>query len=161
MKKIFKIFYSAVAVLLTAYICSQFTYSGISSWYDDLPKPPLTPPNIVFPIMWSIIYGLLIFATSIVLIKSDSKERSQANNLFIVQLILQIVWCYIFFAQGYLGLGLLVIILLDIAVFKQTVVYSHTSQLASKLLYPYYWWLMFATFLNAMFVYYFGLIIVF
>ena len=63
MQKIFKFFYSAVAVLLTAYICSQFTHAGIVSWYDDLPRPPLTPPNMVFPIMWSIIYGLLIFAT--------------------------------------------------------------------------------------------------
>lgn len=161
MQKIFKFFYSAVAVLLTAYICSQFTHAGIVSWYDDLPRPPLTPPNMVFPIMWSIIYGLLIFATLIVLLKPDGKERRKANNLFILQLLLQILWCYVFFAQGYLGLGLLIIILLDIAVFRQIVVYAKISKPASWLLYPYYLWLIFATFLNMSYVYYGGLIVVF
>lgn len=161
MQKIFKLFYSIVAVLLTAYICSRFTGFGILSWYDDFAKPPLTPPNFVFPIMWSAIYALLIFATFIVLVKAEAYLRRKANNLFIIQLVLQILWCYTFFAQGYLGLGLLVIILLDIAVFKQIVVYGKASRAASWLLYPYYWWLMFASFLNAMFVYYFGLIVVF
>ncbi len=161
MQKVFKFIYSAVMVMLTAYICSQFTQFGISSWYNDFAKPPFTPPNVVFPIMWSIIYCLLIFATFVVLIKAEAFYRRKAENIFIIQLILQILWCYTFFAQGYLGLGLLVIILLDIAVFRQIVVYSRTSKFASRLLYPYYWWLMFATFLNAMFVYYGGLIVVF
>lgn len=161
MKKAFKFFYAAAAVLLTAYICTIFTKAGINLWYDDFPKPPLTPPNIVFPIAWSIIYVLLIVSVFIALRDADSYNRRKANNLFITQLLLQILWCYTFFAHGYLGLGLALIVLLDITIYRMIVVFGRISRLASRLLYPYYWWLIFATFLNAVFVASGGLIVVF
>lgn len=161
MKKGFKFFYAFAAVMLTAYICSALTEAGINSWYNDIAKPALVPPNIVFPIFWSVIYVLLIFSTFIALREADSYMRRKANNLFIVQLLLQILWCFTFFAEGYLGLGFAVIVLLDIAVFRMIVVYNKINRLSAWLLYPYYWWLVFATFLNGIFVYNSGLIVVF
>ena len=161
MKKGFKFFYAAAAVLLTAYICSALTRIGIDGWYNNFDKPLLTPPNIVFPIVWSIIYVLLILATFIVLRDGDSTQRNKANNLFITQLALQILWCFSFFAQGQIGLSMLVIILLDIVVYKMITVFYEIRKLSGWLLYPYYWWLIFATFLNAVFISFFGLIVVF
>lgn len=161
MKKGFKFFYVTAAVLLTAYICSALTRIGLAGWYDNSDKPALTPPNIVFPAMWSIIYVLLILASFIALRDGDSSQRSRANNLFIIQLALQILWCFCFFAQGQLALAMAVIILLDIAVYKMITVFLKIRRLAGWLLYPYYWWLIFATFLNAVFISSFGLIVVF
>ncbi len=161
MKHGFKFFYSTFAVLLTAYICSIFTQTGITGWYNDINLPPLTPPNYIFPIVWSVLYVLLILSTFIVLKNADSYNKRKANNFFIIQLFLQILWCFTFFAQGYLGLGFVVIILLDIIVFKMISIYHKISRVAGMLLYPYYWWLIFATFLNFNFVYNLGLIIVF
>ena len=160
MKQGFKFIYSFSATMLTAYICSIFTQSGIKEWYDGIEKPFLTPPNIVFPMAWSILYVLIMISTFMVLRDSDSFNRKKANNLFIIQLFLQILWCFTFFAQGHLALGLGVIILLDISVFKMITIYAKVNKTASYMLYPYYWWLIFATFLNFNFVYKLGLIIV-
>ena len=146
MKHIFKFFYVLLSVMLTAYICSVFTNNGIAQWYNNVEKPFLTPPNKVFPIAWTILYVLLIVSTFWVIKNADSYNRKKANNYFILQLFLQILWCFTFFTQGHLGLGFAVILLLDICVFKMISVYSKINKTASYLLYPYYWWLLFATF---------------
>ena len=161
MKQGFKLFYSFFAVMLTAYICSIFTDIGINQWYNSVEKPMLTPPNVVFPSVWTILYILIALSTYKVLKDADSYNRKKANNIFIIQLFLQILWCFTFFAQGYLGLGFAVIVLLDMSVFRMINIYSKINKKASYLLYPYYWWLVFATFLNFNFVYKFGLIMVF
>ena len=89
MKHGFKFFYSTFAVLLTAYICSIFTQSGINGWYNDIDLPAFTPPNYIFPIVWSVLYVLLILSTFIVLKNADSYNKRKANNFFIIQLFLQ------------------------------------------------------------------------
>ena len=161
MKQGFKLFYSFFAVMLTAYICSIFTDIGINQWYNSVEKPMLTPPNVVFPSVWAVLYILIALSTYKVLKDADSYNRKKANNIFIIQLFLQILWCFTFFAQGYLGLGFAVIVLLDMSVFRMINIYSKINKKASYMLYPYYWWLVFATFLNFNFVYKFGLIMVF
>ena len=95
-----------------------------------------------------------------VLRDADSYNRKKANNIFIIQLFLQILWCFTFFVQGHLGLGLAIIVLLDFSVFKMISLYAKVNKTASYMLYPYYWWLLFATFMNFNFVYKFGLIMV-
>ena len=162
MKKAMKYLYVLVSVFLTAYICSVFTRYGIKNWYDNVVGDiPFTPPNYVFPIAWSIIYTLIIAATFIVVSCGDKAKRQRANNLFISQLFLQILWCFSFFAQGLLGLGLIVLILLAVVVFKMINSYYQIKKAAAFLIYPYYWWVLFAIFLNANFVYNLGLVLVF
>lgn len=161
MRQGFKFFYVTVAVLLTGYISSLLTHIGIDGWYNNFDRPMLTPPNYVFPIAWSIIYILLIVSSFIALRDADSVLRNKVNNLFLAQLALQIIWCFAFFAQGQLALGMAVILLLDIVVYKMIVTYGRIKKLAGWLLYPYYWWLIFATFLNAIYISSFGLIVVF
>ena len=162
MKKTMKYLYVLISVFLTAYICSVFTQYGIRNWYNNVVGDiSFTPPNYVFPIAWSILYTLIIAATFIVVRCGDKAKRQKANNLFISQLFLQILWCFSFFAQGLLGLGLIVLILLDVVVFKMVSSYYQIKKVAAFLIYPYYWWLLFATFLNANFVYNLGLVLVF
>ena len=161
MRHIIKFFYSIFSVMLTGYICSAFTDMGLKRWYDGIEKPFLTPPNVIFPIVWSVLYILIAASTFIVLCEADSFHRKKINNIFILQLFLQILWSFIFFAQGHLGLGFAVILLLDICVFKMIALYSKVNKTVSYILYPYYWWLIFATFLNFNFIYNLGLIIVF
>lgn len=152
MKKGFKFFYVTAAVLLTAYICSFLTRMGPEGWYNQVTRPEFTPPAAVFGIVWSIIYVLLVVSSYLALRDADSAARNQANNLFLAQLALQILWCFAFFAEGQTGLGMLLIILLDIVVYKMIAVFLQIRKLAGWLLYPYYWWLVFATFLNAVYI---------
>ena len=102
MKQGFKFFYSFFAVILTAYICSVFTDIGLNNWYKNIEKPFLTPSDMVFSIVWPVLYVLIAVSTFMVLRDADSYKRKNINNIFIIQLFLQILWSFIFFAQGHL-----------------------------------------------------------
>ena len=161
MRKLFKFIYVVLAVLLTSYLCSKFTHIGLVGWYNNLDKPQLTPPNVIFPIAWSIIYTLIIISTYIALRDATVKQRNKVNNIFLIQLGLQILWCFSFFAEGQIGFALAVVILLGFSVFHMISIFLQVNKLSGFLLYPYYWWIIFATFLNAVFVASSGMIIVF
>ena len=156
MKKIFKFIYITATVLLTGYLSSVFSRYGTNGWYQTLPKPEITPPDYIFSIVWGGLYALIIWATYVALSRSESLLHSWANDLFLAQCFLQILWCFVFFAQGQLAAGLAVIILLDLAVFKMTHLYYKLSKLAAVLVLPYCLWVSFATILNIMYVWMYG-----
>lgn len=157
MVKSLKFGYVLVVVLLTAYLSSIFSRYGTSGWYQTLPKPDITPPDYVFPIVWTLLYALIIAATYIMITNSQTLRRNLANDLFLAQSFLQILWCFTFFAHGYLALGLVVIVLLDIAVIKMTQLYFKINNLAGWLVTPYCFWALFATMLNVAYVWMHGL----
>lgn len=156
MKKIFKFIYVLAAVLFTAYLSSIFSSYGTNGWYQILPKPIITPPDYVFSIIWTLLYALLILASYGALNKAESLIHNMANDLFLSQCFLQILWCFIFFAQGQLAFGLAVIILLDIAVLKMTHLYYKLNKSSAYLLMPYCLWVLFATTLNVFYVCMYG-----
>lgn len=157
MKKIFKFIYILATVLLTAYLSSIFSRYGTNGWYQTLPQPAITPPDYVFPIAWTVLYALLIWASYSALNRTDSLVHSRANDLFIAQCFLQILWCFVFFAHGQLAWGLGIIILLDIAVLKMTHLYYKLNHWAAYILAPYCLWMLFATILNIAYVWMHGI----
>jgi tryptophan-rich sensory protein len=100
-------------------------------------------------------------STYVALRDSNKKLRNKVNNTFLIQLLLQILWCFSFFAEGQIGFALAVVLLLGFSVFKMISIFLQINKLSGFLLYPYYWWVIFATFLNAVFVASKGMIIVF
>ena len=70
MKKMLRFVYILIVVMLTAYISSMFTHEGTSTWYQTLKKPAIVPPDIVFSIVWSIIYVLMILSVFMILLES-------------------------------------------------------------------------------------------
>ena len=146
------IMYSFVLVALCSLGASYFTHQGISSWYETSVKNAITPPNYYFPIAWNLIYFMMIISFFLILQKAKDFSISKAHKLFIAQLVLQIVWCFIFFAQGWLAGGLAVILLLDFVVFVMIRSFAKISKTAAYLLYPYFIWLVFASLLNLLFM---------
>lgn len=124
-------------------------------------KPTITPPDAAFPIVWSILYVLMIVAFFMVLKKGDVTGQKKANQLFLGQLVLQVIWSYLFFHQGFIGLAFGVIILLDLVVYKLILNFKGVDKYAAWLLYPYFWWLIYASFINFSFVYINGMIVQF
>ncbi len=157
MKKIFKFVYVFAVVLLTAYLSSIFSRYGTSGWYQTLPKPMITPPDYVFSIVWALLYALIIAATYMMLERSPSMLHNLAHDLFLAQSFLQILWCFTFFAHGYLALGLGVIIILDITVIKMAHLYYKLHHISGYLLIPYILWVLFATVLNGAYVWMYGM----
>ena len=149
----FKIFvYSALVVLICAYVTSYFTMTGVNGWYILSQKPAFMPPDSWFAPIWSVLYALMIISFYLVLRYSYKPEAAEANSYFLTQLLLQIIWSFTFFFKGYTALALQVVLYLDYVVFRMLAVFKNIRPLAAYLLYPLFVWLVFATILNFSFI---------
>ena len=158
-----RIIYCLAMCAVTMIAGGYFTAFGTDTWYHSLLMPPGTPADSIFPIAWSIIYLLIAAAFAIAFAKcKDANQCGKINSLFINQLFLHILWCFCFFYTGYIMLALLVILLLDIIVFRTIYAfYGLPAGVAAVILLPYCGWILFATYLNAAFVWLNGFVISF
>lgn len=117
--------------------------------YNDLVKAALSPPAIVFPIVWTIIY--LLIGISYILLKE--KVNKETKQLYYGQLIFNYLWIFIFFVFKFRLLSILWIIILDVLVICMTYQFYKQNKLSGILLIPYVLWLLFATYLN-IFIYF-------
>ena len=118
-----------------------------SVWYYNLTKPPLAPPDWIFPTVWSILYFSMLVALLLYLFKPAQNKKS-GYIYFAVQLILNLLWTPAFFYLQNIVLALIVIILLDIFVILTIKSFYKVSKISGLILMPYLLWILFATYLN-------------
>ena len=119
-----------------------------TSMYAMMEKPPLSPPGIIFPVVWTLLYALMGIGAARIFEKENSASRKLGLNLFVVQLIVNFFWPLLFFnAQAY-GFALLWLVLLWVLVLAQILVYWRLDRVAAWLQVPYLLWLTFAGYLN-------------
>lgn len=117
---------------------------ALVEWYPYLEKSPLTPPAILFPIVWTILYILIGSSLGTVLVKGDMG----LVKLWLTQLLFNFLWSALFFGLRSPLLGLVTILLLDVVVFAYIVSCIGRHHLAMWLFVPYLLWILFATYLN-------------
>ncbi len=127
---------------------SLFTMSAISGWYDTLVKPNFTPPSYLFAPVWAILYTLMGIAAYRVWEVRWSRGARPALILYAVQLIVNVLWSYVFFGLHNILAGLGVIILLWLFIFATMVMFYRVDTPAGWLMVPYIVWVSFATALN-------------
>jgi tryptophan-rich sensory protein len=133
-------------VLVTSIIGSIANINITSdSWYDELIKSSLNPPGFVFGIVWPILYLLMA------IVSFQASEKIW--KLFILQLILNAAWSWIFFYFQAPIIALLDIIFLIVINLKILSQLRSLSTLLFSLYLPYLLWLFFATFLNISIIY--------
>ena len=157
MKNTGKLAYTFIVVFVTAYLSSYFNKVGMENFYGTQQMPPLTPQNMVFPIVWTLIYALMILSFFMVSLKADAAEFKRCNFWFLGQLVLHILWSYAFFYSGMIGAAAIVILLLIFNVIMMLKEFHKVDKWAAYLQYPYLLWVMFAAYLNIAFAYYNGL----
>ena len=114
-------------------------------WYESINKAPWTPPNLVFPIAWSILYVLI----AVVGWKLFAHGSSVVKWLWSLQLLLNAAWSWLFFGQHWLVAGLIDLLLLVVIVGILIVkLFKEKLNSAGLMLLPYLVWLMLATSLN-------------
>ena len=111
--------------------------------YNDLTKPPLSPPSITFPIGWTIIYFLM--GLSFFLLKNPSNKD---KTIYYVQLIVNALWSIFFFIFKWYLFSSLWIILLIIIVIIMIKRFWKNNKISSLINIPYLIWLLFATYLS-------------
>jgi translocator protein len=89
---------SLFAVYATAFLGSMFTSVGVKSfWYLTI-RPSITPPNIVFPIAWNILFFLIFISLYVCLTKAkDKKTSSKVEIVFGINLLLNFLWSFFYF----------------------------------------------------------------
>jgi len=128
---------------------SIFTKPAILSWYISLKKPFFTPPDWVFAPVWIILYVLMGFAAFLVWRKGfHQKQTRGALILFAVQLVLNVLWSFMFFRLRSPFAGLVEISILAVAVLLTIQSFLQVSRVAGLLLIPYFLWVAFASGLN-------------
>ncbi|WP_048148021.1 TspO/MBR family protein [Methanolacinia paynteri] len=141
---------SVLVCLATGGLGSIFTKTGQGTWYaEELIKPDLTPPGFVFGIVWTILYILMGISLYLLLARDlKLKEVRIAVSIFLIQLVLNFGWSYLFFGFENPFAGFICIILLWIFILLTIVSSYRVDKNASYLLVPYIIWVTFAAFLN-------------
>lgn len=116
---------------------------------DTIQKPPLSPPGIVFPIAWAILYVLMGIGAAIIYLSPPSEQRTGSLQLYLFQLLANFLWPIFFFRMQSFGGALILLLLLWGLVLWMLLSFRKTNPLAAKLQIPYLLWLTFAAYLNA------------
>lgn len=117
--------------------------------YRSLEKPFFSPPAIVFPIVWTILYTLMGIAAYRYYIKNKIKGLNRDGYFYyIVQLLCNFAWTFLFFSFRLYGLSFLWIIVITILVLITTLKFLRLDKIAGFLMIPYIIWLAFAGVLN-------------
>ena len=111
--------------------------------YNSLVQPPLSPPSIVFPIVWTILYVLM--GISYYLLKNPGKKE---KIFYFVQLGVNALWSVFFFIGKFYLFSFIWIILLDVLVIFMIGIFYQNSKISGYLQIPYLIWILFATYLN-------------
>ena len=129
-------------VILTSVIGSLANiYISSDTWYEELIKSPLNPPSYVFGIVWPILYAIMAFVSF--------KMAEKISTLFILQLLANAAWSWIFF---YFHAPLIALVDISVLIYLNLKIISVIKVESSILFYlylPYLIWLSFAAFLNA------------
>ena len=95
------------------YASSLVTQNGIETWYPTLEKPSFNPPNWLFGPVWTALYICIAIAGGIIWDKIDTNPLAKKAMLFfVIQLVLNTLWSFLFFGLKNPLIALLEIILL-------------------------------------------------
>ena len=108
--------------------------------YQDLNRPPLSPPGITFPIVWTILYIIMGY--------SFYKQDEQNKTIYYSQLVVNGLWSIIFFIFKWYLISTIWIILLIILVTIMIYKFYKENKIAGLINIPYLIWPFFALFLS-------------
>lgn len=110
-------------------------------------KPPLSPPGWLFPVVWAVLYLLMAIGMAMVW-NADQAHAKPARNLYIVQLVVNLLWPFFFFRWEMRGFAVIWLLLLIALVMVMALRFEQISPKAAYLQIPYLIWLCFAAYLN-------------
>ena len=133
--------------LVGAGLSSIFVNLGMDE-YNTLAKPPLSPPNILFPIAWTVFYLIMSISFSYIYLNSDKNQRKAATKIYFLQLAVNLLWPLFFFTLGLYFFSYLWLTLLIVLVISMIIIFYDISKPAALVNLGYLAWLIFASYLN-------------
>ena len=114
--------------------------------YNELNKPPLSPPGFIFGIVWTILYILMGISYGIL----DYKNLIDTNtkNIYYLQLFVNLLWPIAFFVFKWRLFAFIWLLLLIVLIIKMIIKFYRRDKIAAYLQIPYLLWSIFASYLN-------------
>lgn len=126
-----------------------FTASSVKTWYTTLNKPSFNPPNTIFAPVWTTLYIIMGISAYLIWQKRHTiKHFPRTIAIYAIQLILNLLWSFIFFYAHQIGVALFEIIVLLLVVITNALTFYKIDKLAGLLFIPYILWVSFATVLT-------------
>lgn len=146
----YKTYIISIAIALGVGAFSAILTMGNMDIFDEIKKPPLTPPGFLFPIVWTALYILMgISAARIYELKATNKNKvTDALSYYASSLAVNFSWSIIFFNFRLFLLAFIWIILLLFLIIKTVLEYRKLDTIAAYLQIPYIMWVSFATYLT-------------
>lgn len=119
------------------------------SWYRSLDKPGFTPPDKVFPVVWTTLYTLIAWSGWRVWSAAPSRERDVALRLWISQLAANAQWSKLFFGLRRPTLALADVLALEGSIISYISAARKVDRGAGYAFIPYAAWVAFTAALNA------------
>lgn len=130
-------------------LAGWLTREGTKLYTESIVQPPLSPPAIVFPIVWAVLYALMGVSAARIRIAPPSGDRRLSLRLFAGQLAFNFFWSIIFFDLQWFGFALVWLVALWALIAAMVLVFYRVELLAARLQLPYLVWVAFAGYLNA------------
>lgn len=150
LKKLKPYIISVIIALAVGGISTLLTKNNMSI-FEKINMPPLSPPSVVFPIVWAVLYILMGISSAIIYKNGTDREEVQsALKVYALQLAVNFFWSLIFFnMQAYL-FAFIWLVLLWVLVIVMIVKFKKISPAAAWLQIPYLLWITFAGYLSLM-----------
>lgn len=114
--------------------------------YASFNQPPLSPPGWLFPVVWSILYLLMGYASYRV--ATSGQDVKKTLRLYGAQLAVNFLWPLVFFGLQWYWAAFFVLLALWVLIFLTWREFSKVDEIAGNLLLPYLIWVTFAGYLN-------------
>lgn len=125
---------------------SLFTGPAIDSWYAQLNRPIIAPPNWLFAPVWTLLF--LLMGISFYLLRLNGKKAKKAVDNFWIQLTFNLLWSVLFFGLKLPWLAFIEILILWYYIFITIKEAVKINRWSGYLLFPYLLWVSFAALLN-------------
>ena len=144
----------AIIIPLVVGGMSSFLTKDAMMIFDSVKKPPLSPPGILFPIVWTILYVMMGVSSYLIYKEKDNVNvKGLVKSTLIiygVQLFFNFFWSIIFFKFAMYKFAFMWLIILWVLVLLYIIKSYKVNRIASYLMIPYIVWMTFAGYLNIM-----------
>lgn len=150
MKEKTKNYIVSIVIALAVGGVSALLTSGNMDLYSEITKPPLAPPSILFPIVWTLLYVLMGVSAALVYNEKEAQpdEVKSALTVYGINLFLNFFWSIIFFNMRAFLFSFIWLVALWIVILIMIIKFYKIKPIAGILQIPYLLWVTFAGYLN-------------
>lgn len=143
-----KLLISLAIPLAVGGVSALLTRGGMET-FNQIQKPPLSPPGWLFPVVWTILYLLMGYASYRVSQSgAEQSEITNAQTAYVIQLVLNFFWSIWFFNFGLYWFSFVWLVALWVGILVTLIRFWRIDRISGYLLIPYLIWVTFAGYLN-------------